>query len=159
MLSLTNKWLLAANAILAAVLIANLLITRANVEAELKTKVETAKLKADAAIRLRDKVEKLQAESSFLQDTKNRRPPVLELIDELSGILPDETWLEKAIYRKNEISLSGISSKASILISEIERSQLFENAAFQASVVQDDRSGGERFQIKAEVTGVKDSVE
>jgi len=78
---------------------------------------------------------------------------VLELIDELSSVLPDGTWLEKAVYSKNEISLSGISSKASVLISEIERSPLFENAAFQASVVQDDRSGGERFQIKANVTG------
>jgi len=136
-----------------------LLITRSNVEAELKTRVETAKLKADAAIRLRDKVKKLQAESSFLQDTKRQRPPVLEVIDELTVILPDQTWLEKAVYHKNEISLSGISSKASVLISEIERSPLFENAAFQASVVQDDRLGGERFQIRADITGADERAE
>ncbi|MCB1751001.1 MAG: PilN domain-containing protein [Gammaproteobacteria bacterium] len=154
-----NKLLLAVNALLAVAFVAVLLITRSNVEAELKTRVETAKLKADAAIRLRDKVKKLQAESSFLQDTKRQRPPVLEVIDELTVILPDQTWLEKAVYHKNEISLSGISSKASVLISEIERSPLFENAAFQASVVQDDRLGGERFQIRADITGADERAE
>lgn len=152
MLSSVNRLLLIVNVLLAAALVTAVLITKSNVEAELKTRVETAKLKADAAIRLRDKVEKLQLESSFLQDMKKQRPPVLELVDELSSILPDGTWLEKAVYDKKEISLSGISSKSSVLISEIERSPLFENAAFQASVVQDDRSGGERFQIKADIT-------
>jgi len=159
LLSSFNKLLLAVNALLTVVFVTTVLTTKANTEEELKTRVETAKLRADAAIRLRDRVEKLSAESSFLQDTKNQRPPVLELIDELSGILPDGTWLEKAVYRTHEISLSGISSKASILISEIERSPLFENVAFQASVVQDDRSGGERFQIRAGISKVEDRAE
>ena len=154
-----NKLLLAVNTLLAVVLLTTIFINKANTEAELKTRVETAKLKADAAIRLRDRVEKLQAESSYLQDMKKQRPPVLELIDELSGILPDRTWLERAVYQKNEISMSGISSKASVLISEIERSPLFHNAAFEASVVQDDRSGGERFQIRADISGVDKSAE
>lgn len=158
-LSSPNKLLLAVNALLAVVFVATIFITRANTEEELKTRVETAKLKADAAIRLRDRVEKLQAEGSYLQDMKKQRPPVLELIDELSGILPDKTWLERAVYSKNEISMSGISSKASVLISEIERSPLFQNAAFEASVVQDDRSGGERFQIRADISGVDNGVE
>jgi len=158
-LSSVNRLLLALNVLLAAAFIISALMGRANLEAELKTRVETAKLRADAAIRLREKVETLQAESTFLQNKKEQYPPVLELLDELSGILPDETWLEKAVYNKREITMSGISSKASVLISEIERSPRFENVAFQASVVRDDRSGGERFQIRADVTGVDTGVE
>ena len=108
---------------------------------------------------MRERVEKIEAESSFLRDRKQRQPSVLSLIEELSAILPDDTWLEKVLYKENSITITGVSKKASLLISEIERSPLFENAAFQASVVQDNRSGGERFQIKAEITGAQRHVE
>ena len=159
LLSRFNKLLLATNLLLAALLVTGLLVSKAQREGDIRTRVETAKLKADAAVRLRDRVEKLEAQASFLKKTKKQAPPVLELIDELSSILPDGTWLERAVYRKNEITLSGISSKASVLIGEIERSPLFESVTFQSSVVQDDRSGGERFQIKAKITTEDSNVE
>lgn len=144
-LSTANKLLLMINLLLAAALVATNLISKADTEEELKTRVETAKLKADAALRLRDRVEKLQTESSFLQKAQLQRLPVLEILEELSVIIPDDTWLEKAVYGNSEVALTGISKKASVLISEMERSPLFENAAFQASVIQDDRSGVKDF--------------
>lgn len=102
---------------------------------------------------------KLQEQNSFLEDMKKSRVPALQVIDELTKILPDDTWLEGALYSANEISLSGVSSKSSNLISKIERSPLFEEAAFQSSVVQDFRSGGERFQIRARITVPHGDVE
>lgn len=158
-LSATNKVLLTTNVLLAAALFAINLMTKADLEQELTTRVETAKLKADATLRLRDKVEKLQAENSLMQEAQLQRLPVLAILEELSAIIPDDTWLERAVYGNNEIALTGISKKASVLVGEIEHSPLFENAAFQASVIQDDRSGGERFQLKADISGVEKSVE
>ena len=81
---------------------------------------------------------------------KKQRPPVPELVDRLSGILPDGTWLEKAVYDKRRSACGHLFQV--IRTDQRNRALSFENAAFQASVVQDDRSGGERFQIKADIT-------
>ena len=60
----------------------------------------------------------------------------------------------KEHLEENKIKLFGFSSEASNLLSEIEKSPMFENVAFQAPVVQDKRFGNERFQISADLTVV-----
>ncbi len=152
-----NGLLLVVNIGLLVAMTATHLVGKAAEEERLETLVETAKLKADAAIRLRKRVEELREENSFLQDRKQETLPTLTVLNELTRILPDGTWLEKARLEPREVSLHGLSSKATTLISEIENSALFERVTFQAPVVQDDRSGGERFQISAVITATVDA--
>jgi len=147
-----NRLLLIANIGLLVAVFATHLMGKAAEEERLETLVETAKLKADAATKLRKRVEELREENSFLLDRKQETLPTLTVLDELTRILPDGTWLEKARLEPREVSLRGLSSKATTLIREIENSHLFERVTFQAPVVQDDRSGGERFQISAVIT-------
>ncbi|MCB1858873.1 MAG: PilN domain-containing protein [Gammaproteobacteria bacterium] len=158
-LSRFNMLLLLVNLLLLAALALTHLMDKADAEQELTTLVQTAREEAESANVLREQVTKLQEQNSFLEDMKKSRVPALQVIDELTKILPDDTWLEGALYSANEISLSGVSSKSSNLISKIERSPLFEEAAFQSSVVQDFRSGGERFQIRARITVPHGDVE
>jgi len=158
-LSRLNRWLLLLNAgLLIAVTTSQLLGKAARVE-RLETQVETARLQADVAIRLRRKVGKLEQENSFLQDRRQGIRPMLTLLDELTRILPDGTWLVEVRLDPREIRLYGLSSQATTLISEIENSPLFEQVTFQAPVVQDERAGGERFQIRALITRPGDGNE
>lgn len=152
LLSRFNLLLLVVNLVLLATLAAIHLLDKAEREAELQTRVETAKLRADAAIKLRQQVDKLNQESAALQTTSQRSLPALTVLNELTRILPDGTWLDRAVLSSGEINLYGLSSKASTLISEVEKSPLFENVDFEAPVVQDNRKGGERFQISASIT-------
>ena len=158
-LSRFNRGLLLLNLVLLVALGATLLWSRAARVERLETQVETARLQADVAVRLRRKVQKLEQEASFLLDRKRGIRPMLTLLDELSRILPDGTWLEEARLAPREIRLYGLSSQATTLISEIENSPLFEQVTFQAPVVQDERSGGERFQISAQITRPGDGGE
>ncbi|MCB1760873.1 MAG: PilN domain-containing protein [Gammaproteobacteria bacterium] len=159
LISRANGVLLLVNGLLLAVLLGGQLFIRAEREATLDTRVETMRLQADSTNRVRARLEQLRGERAMLRNMKQERPAVVAVLDELSAILPDNTWLERASYGNDEIKLSGISAKASVLISSIENSELLENAAFQASVVQDDRSGGERFQISAKVSRVAADVQ
>jgi general secretion pathway protein L len=159
LISRGNKLLLMINALLVAALLAGQLMLRADHEEKLNTRVETMRLQADTTNKLRTQLEQLRSERDMLRNMKQERPAMVAVIDELSAILPDKTWLEKASYSNGEIRLSGLSSKASVLISDIENAALLENAAFQASVVQDDRSGGERFQISAKISRVSSNVQ
>lgn len=152
LLSRFNLLLLAANLVLLATLAAVHLLDKAERETELQTRVETAKLQADAAIKLRQQVDKLKQENTVLQTSRQRSLPALTVLNELTRILPDGTWLDRAVLSSDEINLYGLSSKASTLISEVEKSPLFENVDFEAPVVQDNRKGGERFQISASIT-------
>ena len=148
--------LLVINVLLLGALAASHLMAKARLEEELQTRVETARLKADTAMKLREKVDKLKAQSSFLQKRKQQIVPALTVVNELTELLPDGTWLERLVFKQDQVDLFGLSSKASTLISEIETSPIFEDVAFQAPVVQEERFSSERFQISAHITLPKD---
>ncbi len=158
-LSRFNTLLVLVNILLLVALAFTHLLQKKQAEEELSLLVETAKVEAEAANDLRSKVNELQQQGAFLQDLKNQRVPALQVIDELTKIIPDDTWIEGALYHGDQLNLSGISAKSSTLISTIERSPLFQDVAFQASVVQDFRSGGERFQIRAKITAPTEDAE
>ena len=153
-LSRFNKILLAVNLVLLAVLAAIHLMGLAATREELQMRVETTKLKTDATLRIREKVDKLEEEAAFFQNLKKNTVPKITVLEELTHILPDGTWLDRAFLEENKIKLFGLSSEASNLLSEIEKSQMFENVEFQAPVVQEKRFGKERFQISADLTVV-----
>ena len=153
-LSTFNKLLLAVNLALLVALAATHLMGLATTREELQTRMETAKLKAEATLKIREKVDKLKEEAVFFQNLKTDTVPKIAILEELTHILPDETWLDRAFLEENRIKLFGLSSEASNLLSEIEKSPMFENVAFQAPVVQEKRFGKERFQISADLTVV-----
>ena len=142
----------ARDALLLGALAASHLMAKARLEEELQTRVETARLKDDTAMKLREKVDKLKAQSSFLQKRKQQIVPALTVVNELTELLPDGTWLERLVFKQDQVDLFGLSSKASTLISDIETSPIFEDVAFQAPVVQEERFSSERFQISAHIT-------
>ena len=78
--------------------------------------------------------------------------PAVNVLNELTELLPDGTWLERLVFKQDKVDLFGLSSKASTLISEIETSPIFEDVAFQAPVVQEERFSSERFQISTRVS-------
>ena len=152
LLSRFNLGLLVVNLLLLGTLATIHLLEKADRKAELQTRVETAKLQADAAVKLRQQVDKLKQERTVLHNSTQRALPALMVLNELTRIIPDGTWLDRAVLNSSKINLYGLSSKASTLISEVEKSPLFENVDFEAPVVQDNRKGGERFQISASIT-------
>ncbi len=152
LISRFNKLLLLLTGLLLAAVAASHLMGKATLERQLMTRLETAKIKADVTRRLQRQADALKQEDAILTTQRERALPALEILNELSRILPDGTWLESAEIQGRELNLSGLSANATALISEIERSPLFEQAAFKASVVQEERLGRERFRIKARLT-------
>jgi general secretion pathway protein L len=156
-LSRFNTFLLTVNLVLLAALAATHLMGLASAQDRLQTKMETAKLKAEATLKIREKADKLKEEAEFLSNLKKDTVPKIAILEELTQIFPDETWLDRGILEENRIQLYGLSSEASNLLSEIEKSQMFENVSFQAPVVQEKRFGKERFQISADLSAASDN--
>ena len=110
-----------------------------------------AKAEAGAAMDLRREIDRLVEESQFLVTRKQKSVKATEVLDELTNILPDGTWLRQFKIKDRELRISGFSQAASNLIGLIEQSSMFENARFTSPVTQDRREGLERFNVAADL--------
>ncbi|MGR8998829.1 MAG: PilN domain-containing protein [Gammaproteobacteria bacterium] len=96
-------------------------------------------------------------ETRRLLNEKKAAPSVVAMLNTLSAIIKDDTWLTYAQYSGGHLQIQGQSPAASSLIGMIEASKLFSHVGFGSPVTQDKRSGLERFQITADVTKAGDS--
>ncbi len=110
-----------------------------------------AKAEAGAALALRGEIDRLVEESQFLVSRKLGSVKATEVLEELTKLLPDGTWLRQFKIKDREVRISGFSQAASNLIGLIEQSSMFENARFTSPVTQDRREGLERFNIATDL--------
>ena len=95
-----------------------------------------------------------------------RSPGVVETLDALTRLVPNDTWLQQLRINGDEVRLTGFSAAASSLIGLIEQSERFTEARFRSSVTRDARNKAERFTISAKIvapivpeTGAKSGAE
>ena len=152
----TRKGLIAglafANAAMIALTLGLPLLEKSGQKARLEEQVASAQLKAEVVAKLREKVERLKAETAFLTNKKQESPLVIAIMDEVTTILPDDSWLNRLSLKQGILQLNGSSPKSSALIRQLEASALLENVRFRAPVTQDRATGAERFFISADAT-------
>lgn len=117
----------------------------------LHDRVVEARAEAASADRLREEIERITKDARFLVDKKRHSPAAIRIVDELTRILPDGSWLLQLQVRGSEIVIAGYSATASDLIGLIEQSPLFGNAKFRSIVTQDAKVGLERFNLSADI--------
>jgi len=117
----------------------------------LEARVELATSKAEVSRRLREEIEQLGTESSFLLKKKQVTPLALDIINELTRILPDDTWITRLVIKGQEIQIQGQSATAAALIPLIESSSTLLNPHFSSPVTSIPNSDTERFHLSAEV--------
>lgn len=101
---------------------------------------------------LQSEIDGVIRETKGIVEMKNSVPPVLEIMNTLSALIKDDTWLFYAQLSEGHLQIQGESPSASGLIAVLEDSELFSNAKFASPVTQDSTTGLERFQITADIT-------
>ena len=109
-------------------------------------------------------IDAMIAETRQLIEEKSAKPEVIVMLNTLSSLIKDDTWLSYAQYSDGHLQIQGESPAASTLIAVLEASELFVNARFASPVTQDSISKLERFQItvdvgKARGSGAEDTEE
>jgi general secretion pathway protein L len=123
---------------------------------ELEEKINTVEKEAKKIKLLQSEVDALIDETQQLIDKKTERPPVVAILDTLSRVIKDDTWLAYAQYASGQLQIQGESPAASTLISVLEASDIFANVKFVSPVTRDNVTKLERFQISAEITKAGD---
>ncbi len=106
---------------------------------------------------LKQEKEQLLHQSQFLISKRINETGSIELIDEITKILPDNTWLTRFVLKSGEIQLQGESSSASSLIQIFDSSSYFDNARFRSPVTQNRLTNKEKFQLSARITSEEEA--
>lgn len=96
-------------------------------------------------------IDALQEETQRLIDIKTQTPEMAAVLNELSHLLKDDTWLTNLQYSDKHLQIQGQSPMASALIGLLEASAYFSKVSFVSPLTQDKTTGMERFQISMEV--------
>jgi general secretion pathway protein L len=89
------------------------------------------------------------AAERMLERRKYELPPSVLVLETLSEILPDHTYLTELRIEGNKVRLSGVTRNAPSLIGLIEQSRRFAQATFFAPTTRSPGEIGERFHIEA----------
>lgn len=115
------------------------------------TKVSQLQHTANETLSLRDQLDQTLEASRLLTQKKQAFPPRVDVLLELTMILPDDTSVERLQVNEDTLQVIGQSARASALVGIVESSRLFSGASFVSPVTTDPRTGRERFVISARI--------
>jgi Tfp pilus assembly protein PilN len=116
----------------------------ASKKAEVK-KVEDLKKEAN------DRAAEIASVRSFKED----RQMVLNIMKELTVVLPKTTWLTRVRVTGTNVDVEGYASSASELLPKLESSKLFQKVEFASPTFRDVKMNSDRFVVKMEIEGSK----
>lgn len=117
-------------------------------EADAKQRSQQARKVSAEKKQLVDLVEGLR----FLQQTRNGRPTTVEVLDELTRRLPDDTYVEKVSIEGDNLLIIGLSSQAPQLVEKLQSSKLWHAMNLTGALMPDPTKGKDRFTLVAELT-------
>jgi general secretion pathway protein L len=120
--------------------------------AKLQAEVAAARAEAEESLALRDRLGQLTRSAQFLVTDKTRQPLVVQVLEELTRLVPDQAYIIQFELHDQTVELHGFAATASDLIGVLEQSPLFKAPQFRSPVTQDRRSGAERFHVSVELT-------
>jgi general secretion pathway protein L len=148
---------LVASIALAVVLVP--LIQKRGYAIALLRQTEAERVQAEAASGVRREVERLQTEFNYVLARKYSFPGTVQIIDDVTRVLPDDTWLTqfevkttvKGKEMQREVFLRGESGNGGKLISLLEDSKLVEQAALRSPTTKLQPGPGEIFDLGAQL--------
>ncbi|MFZ5483284.1 MAG: PilN domain-containing protein [Pseudomonadota bacterium] len=116
----------------------------------LQAEAGQARARAEAIDGLRQSLDQASAEYVFLLERKLRRPASVMMLEDLTRLLPDDTWLNQLEIKGPEVILSGETRSSSSLIRTLDKSVYLQESGFRSPLVKG-RNNVERFQVAAKI--------
>jgi len=123
--------------------------------AALRAQTEKVRGDAKAVAASRTSLREAIEGANFLVRKKRGRPPVIDLILDVTRILPTDTWLQRLSVTGEQVQLQGQAREAASLITILQRSPLLEGPALQGAITPDARTNKEQFLIQAKLRAPK----
>jgi len=100
---------------------------------------------------LKKEVDTLEGEIASIRDFKKDRPMVLQMVKELTTVLPKNAWLTRLRITDSTVEIEGYAASATELLPKLETSPLLKKVEFASPTFRDARLNSDRFVIKMEI--------
>ena len=137
-----------ASALLVAV-VALPLVQKGEIVSRLEEQVVLARGEALQADQIRKELQQLIDEESAIVERRKQRPSGIQVLEDLTRVLPDSAWLNRFETNDARVTIRGEAANASDLVQLLESSGKFRSAAFEGAITRDARTERERFTISA----------
>ena len=143
----TNPWLAGLLVVLALAAMAAPVLVKRQAVVQLLPWVDKGRVEAEATDTLRRDLETKVDEHNFLLEKRQQLPPVIMALEELTRILPDDTWVQQLDIKGKELQIQGETASSVRLIGLFEQSTIFHDASFRSSLTKGQGIGTERYQL------------
>jgi general secretion pathway protein L len=113
--------------------------------------IETKKEEVRKVEILKKEAETLRSETSAIDTFKKGRTMTLDILKELSSILPETAWLSRVMITETTVRIEGFANSATELLPILESSKYFRKLAFASPTYKDVRMKSDRFNILMEI--------
>ncbi|MSO92498.1 MAG: hypothetical protein EXQ86_03755 [Rhodospirillales bacterium] len=121
--------------------------------ARLAEELPPAKRRAAATVALSSEIDRLTQGARIIAQSKAESASPLALINALSDLLPDGTWLSHFNVVGGEAVIEGWTLSSAELVGRLEGAGLFRSVSYLAPVTRDGERGFERFSFAAKLPG------
>lgn len=125
------------------------------VRAPLAERAAATRADADEVRRLLGEVERLGQGLDTIVRAKLEAPSVVRVLDRLTALLPDDTYLDQFNVVGREIEIEGTTRASAQLVHLLESAPMFAKVAYVAPVTRDPVTGAERFHFSIQYAGAQ----
>jgi general secretion pathway protein L len=118
---------------------------------ELNQHLAVVRGEANKILDLREKLDKNIHSASYVLDKRRKTPRVVDVLNELTQLVPDDTWVEQLELRQGNLQLRGESALATALLEKLEGSEFFSGVGFRSPLVQVRTKTVERYHLSVQV--------
>ncbi len=116
---------------------------------KLDQEIQSLKGPVERVQSLRSQAEAMEKRVGAFEDRMRNKDLNLEVLRELTTVLPPDTYLMTYTYREGNIQIAGVSASAPNLIALLEKSPLLKDVTQKGGIFKDPQTGKDRFSFEA----------
>jgi general secretion pathway protein L len=118
---------------------------------DLAVAVDNARREADATLALQGEMRQLASGLRVVAEAKAIAPSPLRVLDDLSRLLPDDSWLARLDVAAGAVTVEGSTADSAALVRRIEASPRFGPVSYLSPVARDPGGAFETFNLSIEI--------
>jgi Tfp pilus assembly protein PilN len=118
---------------------------------KLDQEIQALKVPVEKVQSYRSRADALEKKIKSMEELLSKRDMNLEILQELTTILPPDTYLSTFSNRDGTIQIAGSSGSSSDLIPKLEKSSLLKDVSTRGPIFKDPRTGKDRFTFEAKL--------
>ena len=130
---------------------AQTVILRERTVAGLQEQADELRVEARRVMQLQQQFEETLQAANFLAEKRAAQPAAIELLDEITEILPNDIWLQQFQLQGQDLRIQGQADGSQRVIGLLDESALFDSPEITGAISIDPRTGQERFRSQVRV--------